>query len=95
MLGTINKGRVYAAYSYEAVESDECSFEAGDEMRVLQRDEERGWWKVVHEGTGKEGLVPRNYLAVSFICLSGFGVEVRVASADFGGGELARLVFCS
>ena len=70
-----NNGVVYALYSYEAQNEDELSFKCFDELVVLDKheDEEKGdandgWWtcRLVSNPTS-EGLVPRNYLGVSFL----------------------------
>ncbi|CAD5226428.1 unnamed protein product [Bursaphelenchus okinawaensis] len=37
-MGVINGGKVYTAYSYEAYNDDELSFEAGEELKVLNKD---------------------------------------------------------
>lgn len=37
--GVLNDGKVYAAYSYTAEYDDEMSFNAGDELRVLKKDD--------------------------------------------------------
>ncbi|XGW07030.1 hypothetical protein V3C99_016941 [Haemonchus contortus] len=64
--GTINNGTVYAAYDYDAQYEDELTFKAGDELRVLSKDDkEKNWWtceRVGHEG--EVGLVPRTYVAL-------------------------------
>ncbi|CAI5453603.1 unnamed protein product [Caenorhabditis angaria] len=62
--GTINEARVYAAYSYEAGFEDELSFEAGDELVVLSKDDvDKHWW-TCRKPSGETGLVPRTYLAL-------------------------------
>uniref|UniRef100_A0A914X1F2 SH3 domain-containing protein n=1 Tax=Plectus sambesii TaxID=2011161 RepID=A0A914X1F2_9BILA len=64
-MGRAGDGKVYAAYSYSAVNDDELNFEDGDALKVQSRDgEEKAWWWCVHEATGKEGFVPRNFLAL-------------------------------
>ncbi|XP_068751749.1 uncharacterized protein [Montipora capricornis] len=63
--GLVNEGRVYALYSYTATEDDELSFECGEEMKVLQREnasEKEWWWAVNIEG--KTGYIPRNLLGL-------------------------------
>uniref|UniRef100_A0A1I7S6Q0 SH3 domain-containing protein n=2 Tax=Bursaphelenchus xylophilus TaxID=6326 RepID=A0A1I7S6Q0_BURXY len=37
-MGIINNGKVYTAYSYEANNDDELSFQAGEELKVLNKD---------------------------------------------------------
>ncbi|KAJ1367723.1 hypothetical protein KIN20_028697 [Parelaphostrongylus tenuis] len=64
--GTINNGMVYAAYDYEAQFDDELSFKAGDQLRVVSKDDkEKNWWtceRIAHNG--ETGLVPRTYVAL-------------------------------
>ncbi|KAK5968574.1 Apoptotic enhancer 1 protein [Trichostrongylus colubriformis] len=64
--GTINNGTVYAAYDYEAQYEDELTFKAGDELRVLSKDDkEKNWWTCERIGyEGEVGLVPRTYVAL-------------------------------
>ncbi|WKY09631.1 hypothetical protein Q1695_002187 [Nippostrongylus brasiliensis] len=64
--GTINNGKVYAAYDYEAQYEDELSFKAGDELRVISKDDkEKNWWTCERVGyEGEVGLVPRTYVAL-------------------------------
>ncbi|KIH56494.1 SH3 domain protein [Ancylostoma duodenale] len=64
--GTINNGRVYAAYDYDAQFEDELSFKAGDELRVISKDDkEKNWWTCERVGhDGQVGLVPRTYVAL-------------------------------
>ncbi|KAF1751531.1 hypothetical protein GCK72_018085 [Caenorhabditis remanei] len=62
--GTINTGKVYAAYGYEAEFEDELSFDAGDELTVLAKDTvDKNWWTCKKEN-GDKGQVPRTYLAL-------------------------------
>lgn len=66
-----NHGEVYALYSYEAQKSDELTFECQQRMQVLDKcegedDANDGWWLCRLVGpSGKQGLVPKNYLGVS------------------------------
>ncbi|EYC16244.1 hypothetical protein Y032_0034g2881 [Ancylostoma ceylanicum] len=64
--GTINNGTVYAAYDYDAQFDDELSFKAGDELRVISKDDkEKNWWTCERVGhDGEVGLVPRTYVAL-------------------------------
>jgi len=63
-LGILNNGKVSAVYEYEAQNSDELSFEIGDEIIVLRKgdDFEREWWWSRH--SDREGYVPRNLLGL-------------------------------
>ena len=65
-LGILNGGRVFAVYDYEAQNSDELSFQTGDELVVLRKgdDYEREWWW--SRLSDHEGYVPRNLLGVTF-----------------------------
>ncbi|KJH53753.1 SH3 domain protein [Dictyocaulus viviparus] len=64
--GTINNGIVYAAYDYDAQYDDELTFKAGDELRVVSKDDkEKNWWTCERVGhNGEVGLVPRTYVAL-------------------------------
>lgn len=64
----MNNGKVSAVYEYEAQNSDELSFEIGDELVVLRKgdDFEREWWWSRHND--REGYVPRNLLGVCKRC---------------------------
>ncbi|EGT60291.1 CBN-APE-1 protein [Caenorhabditis brenneri] len=62
--GTINSGKVYAAYGYEAEYEDELSFDAGEELTVIAKDTvDKSWW-TCKKGNGDKGQVPRTYLAL-------------------------------
>ena len=38
--------QVYAAYPYAAERDDELSFDGGDRIRVIEKDDsEKGWWR--------------------------------------------------
>lgn len=62
--GIINNGFVYGAYDYEAQNDDELSFKEGDALKVLNRDgsEDGLWW--LCELSGKQGLVPTNFIGL-------------------------------
>ncbi|CAJ0588579.1 unnamed protein product [Cylicocyclus nassatus] len=63
--GTLNNGVVYAAYDYDAQFADELSFKAGDELRVISKDDkEKNWWTCERIGHNEVGLVPRTYVAL-------------------------------
>ncbi|KAG5982900.1 hypothetical protein E4U55_001168 [Claviceps digitariae] len=51
-----------ALYMYQAVIPEELGFGKGDYLAVL-RHQDDGWWEAeVHNGNGRIGLVPSNYL---------------------------------
>ena len=50
---------VRATFSYEAQQPDELSFQEGDVLYVLSKDDV-SWWKC--RSGDKEGLVPANYV---------------------------------
>ena len=53
-------GESYTAlYTYTAQYEDELSFEAGDTVMVVNKDE-ADWWK--GECNGKSGVFPSNYV---------------------------------
>ncbi|CAK6431724.1 unnamed protein product [Pipistrellus nathusii] len=63
-LGVMNKGMVYALWSYEAQNSDELSFREGDAITILRRKDEHEtewWWARLGD---REGYVPRNLLGL-------------------------------
>ncbi len=69
-LGIINKGVVYAVFSYTAQRGDELHFTDGDCLQVLRKGDEteRDWWWT--RLGDREGYVPRNLLGVSALgCL--------------------------
>lgn len=78
-LGILNKGEVYAVFSYDSQQPDELSFDVNDQMTILRKgdDAEREWWwaKMECPGSvdsgrdGQEGYVPRNLLGVSDVKL--------------------------
>ncbi|XP_054002399.1 intersectin-1 isoform X6 [Hylaeus anthracinus] len=55
--------RVMALYPYQAQNEDELSFEKGDAIIVLAKDEE-AWWK--GELNGASGVFPSNYVSPMF-----------------------------
>lgn len=60
----MNKGVVYALWTYEAQNSDELSFREGDTLTILRRKDEvetDWWWARLGD---REGYVPRNLLGV-------------------------------
>lgn len=51
-----------ALYMYQAAIPEELGFGKGDYLAVL-RHQDDGWWEAeVHNGNGRVGLVPSNYL---------------------------------
>ncbi|PAV91434.1 hypothetical protein WR25_06405 [Diploscapter pachys] len=63
--GTINDGKVYTAYDYEAQYEDELDMNDGDEIKVLSKEtEDQHWWFCERIKDGKKGLAPRTYLAL-------------------------------
>lgn len=63
-MGVMNRGVVYGLWDYEAEGEDELSFQEGDCMTVLRRDEQdeaHWWWARCGD---KEGYVPRNLLGL-------------------------------
>ena len=61
----MNKGIVFAVFSYEACNKDELSFENGQALSVLRKgdNQEKEWWWAKREK--HEGYIPRNLLGVS------------------------------
>ena len=60
----MNKGVVYALWTYEAQNSDELSFREGDALTILRRKDEvetDWWWARLGD---REGYVPRNLRGV-------------------------------
>lgn len=49
-----------ALYAYEAVNSDELSFEVGDRLTLVKKTDE-SWWEM-RDVLGNTGMVPSNYL---------------------------------
>lgn len=65
-IGTANDAKVFAVADYTAVNDDELSFRAGDQLVILRQgdEDEPLWWWAKHM-TGAEGYVPPNLVAVS------------------------------
>jgi myosin-1 len=55
---------VKAIYAYQASEADELTFNAGDTIYVISKDDS-GWWTGVKQGEQKKGLFPSNYVQES------------------------------
>lgn len=51
-----------ALFDYTAANGNELSFQKGDKMTILQRDEEAGWWAA--ELNGKKGWVSSFYVQI-------------------------------
>lgn len=50
-----------AKHAYEAQQDDELNLKPGDTLKVLNADN-NDWWTVEDVATGKQGLVPSNFL---------------------------------
>uniref|UniRef100_A0A671TD14 Apoptosis-stimulating of p53 protein 2-like n=1 Tax=Sinocyclocheilus anshuiensis TaxID=1608454 RepID=A0A671TD14_9TELE len=63
-MGIMNRGVVYALWDYDAESPDELSFEEGDCLTVLRREdsEETEWWWA--RCADNEGYIPRNHLGL-------------------------------
>ena len=66
-LGSINNGRVYGVYDYQAEHPDELSFKNGDILFIMRKGDqfENDWWWARRGDF--EGYVARNLLGVSLI----------------------------
>lgn len=55
--------KVFALHTFHAENSDELSFEHGEYITVLEKDDQfgDGWWKGMNEA-GEEGLFPASYI---------------------------------
>lgn len=53
---------VVALYPYKALCDGDLSFEKGDLLDVLQK-EDSDWWSCRHTRTGEQGVIPSNYVA--------------------------------
>ena len=72
-----NNCTVYTLYSYEKHNDDELSFQCFEQLAVLDKNEDEangdandGWWTCRSVKDQKEGLVPKNYLGVSDLCMN-------------------------
>ncbi|XP_038130515.1 apoptosis-stimulating of p53 protein 2-like [Cyprinodon tularosa] len=61
-MGVMNRGVVYALWSYEPQHHDELGFSEGDCLTVLSQEEEREWWWA--RCGDHEGFIPRNLLGL-------------------------------
>uniref|UniRef100_A0A914Y2U6 SH3 domain-containing protein n=1 Tax=Panagrolaimus superbus TaxID=310955 RepID=A0A914Y2U6_9BILA len=65
--GIINDRKVYPFYTYEAENDDELSFNEGEILTVISREnhgEDRLWWLCESMQTKQRGLVPANFLGI-------------------------------
>ena len=62
-LGVIDSGRVHTLFGYVAVNSDELSFMEGEQLTILLRDVESGWWRAKN-ARRQTGYVPFTYLGL-------------------------------
>lgn len=53
-------GECRALYEYVGADEHELDFFVGDVIKVIQKDEETGWW--TGELNGRTGLFPSNYV---------------------------------
>ena len=51
-----------ACYRYEARTAEDLSFDKGDKLVVIGGTD-GDWWLARSLGTGREGYIPRNYVA--------------------------------
>lgn len=49
-----------ALHDFNAEEKDELSFKRGQVLKILEKDEDRYWYKA--EYNGNEGMIPMNYV---------------------------------
>ncbi|KAJ3234145.1 Osteoclast-stimulating factor 1 [Chytriomyces hyalinus] len=84
---------VEAKFAYTAQNSDELSFEEGDILYVIQKDD-GGWWKC--RSGEKEGLVPANYVGASTQELENplHGIVIS-SNANSLSNHLTPLLFCT
>lgn len=63
-MGVMNRGQVFALWSFEPEEPDEIQVSEGDCLTVLHRDQRSDalWWWV--RGAQREGYIPRNLLGL-------------------------------
>lgn len=64
-MGIMNRGVVYGLWDYSSENPDELSFQEGDCMTIIRREDEdeiEWWWARMGD---TEGYIPRNLLGVS------------------------------
>lgn len=52
-----------AIYDYEARVHDDVSFQKGDILEVIEKEDGSDWWYAEHRKSGTKGYVPRLYVA--------------------------------
>nr|XP_056700912.1 tyrosine-protein kinase HCK [Euleptes europaea] len=52
---------VLALYDYDAIHTEDLSFQKGEHLKVLEESGE--WWRAKALSTGQEGYIPSNYVA--------------------------------
>ena len=89
LLLTASGEKYTAVYTYAAQYEDELSFEAGETVTVVNKDE-ADWWK--GECNGKSGVFPSNYVEplkckvlfnFDFLCLLTFLSSLSSACSHF------------
>ncbi|XP_028814907.1 tyrosine-protein kinase Lyn-like isoform X2 [Denticeps clupeoides] len=58
-----NSSIVVALFSYEPCNNTDLSFKKGERLNILVKNGE--WWKAKSLASGKEGLIPSNYVAAA------------------------------
>lgn len=70
---------VVALYTYEARDAGDLSFRKGERLIILD-DSDPDWWRARHSVSGRQGYIPRNYVAT----------EKSVESEDWFFGRISR-----
>jgi len=69
-VGSASDASVYAVADYAAVNEDELTFKAGDQLVIVrQGDENEPLWWWARNSDGVEGYIPPNLVAVSLHCI--------------------------
>ena len=58
----LNVGIIVALYDFDSVNPDALSFKVSERLQIVN-DIEYGWWIARSLVTGKEGVIPNNYVA--------------------------------
>ena len=58
----LHVGIIVALHDYDASQPDELSFKESERLQRVN-DIEYGWWRARSLVTGKEGVIPNNYVA--------------------------------